>query len=380
MTQAPTDSAFPVRAVFFSDALAERNGTGAYYHDLLPKLAANGVCPRIYQTDADDKPRLLSMRMPGDRQQILAVPPIIAINRSLRQLQPHVIVVVTPGLFGLYGVWVARRRRLPLLAAFHTDFERLAVMYWTPLPRRFFATILRWANQRVCRAADCVLVNNEELLPVVRRLGARSTQVIGTPLPGECLPLPRAIPDTLTRVCFAGRMAPEKNIGRIIDAAAELPDIEFFLVGDGPLRGELGARASGLANVRFTGWLARPALISVLDSCSLLLLPSEFETFGSVALEALARGRPALVSSAAGICAWDELRGGVLQLEADMDLAQRLRDLAKALPEEWRARASAARLAAIALNDVTVTMWANMLRDPMKMPTDRQQGDAKVTS
>lgn len=380
MSQAPTDSTFPVRAVFFSDALAERNGTGAYYHDLLPQLAAHGVSPRIYQTDADDKPRLLSMRMPGDRQQILAVPPIIAINRSLRQLQPHVVIVVTPGLFGLFGIWVARRRRLRLIAAFHTDFERLAVMYWTPLPRRFFACILRWANQVVCRAADCVLVNNEELLPVVQGLGARAARVIGTPLPGECLPLPTAIPDTLTRVCFAGRMAPEKNIGRIIDAAAELPHIEFLLIGDGPLRGELEARASDLENVRFTGWLARPALISALDSCSLLLLPSEFETFGSVALEALARGRPALVSSAAGICAWDELRDGVWPLEPDTDLAQRLRDLASAPPEEWRACARAARLAAMALNDATVAMWSNMLRDPMTTPIEDAQNDAEVNS
>lgn len=380
MSHASTENSSPVRAAFFSDALSERNGTGAYYHDLLPQLVAHGVCPCIYQTAADDQPRLLSMRMPGDRQQILAVPPISAINRSLRELQPHVVIVVTPGLFGLYGIWVARRRRLRLLAAFHTDFERLAAMYWTPLPRRFFASILRLANRVVCRAADCVLVNNAELLSVVRDLGAREALVIGTPLPGECLPLPTAIPDTLTRVCFAGRMAPEKNIDRIIDAAAGLPHIEFLLVGDGPLRGALEERASGLANVRFTGWLARPALISVLDSCSLLLLPSEFETFGSVALEALARGRPALVSSAAGICAWDELRGGVLPLEPDRDLAQRLRELANAPPEEWRARASAARDAAMALNDATVARWSSMLRSPENMPTEKAKNDATVNS
>lgn len=384
MSRVPTARGSSIRAAFFSDALPERNGTGAYYHDLLPQLAAQGVCPQIYQTDTDKQPRLLSMRMPGDRQQRLSVPPITAIQRSLRRLQPQVVIVVTPGLFGLYGIWVARRRRLRLLAAFHTDFERLAAMYWTPLPRFFFASVLRWANRVVCRAADCVLVNNEALLPLVRDLGARDARVIGTPLPGECLHLPAAIPDTLTRVCFAGRMAPEKNIGRIIDAAARLPEIEFLLIGDGPLRSELEMRAGGLANVHFTGWLSRPALISALDSCSLLLLPSEFETFGSVALEALARGRPALVSSAAGICAWDELRGGVLPLEPDRDLAQCLREVASATPEEWRQRSRAARRAAMALNDATVANWLHMLKGPDAIPTDNAhdnaQDDAMVNS
>lgn len=252
-------------------------------------------------------------------------------------------------------------------------------MYWAPLPRRFFAAILRWANRRVCRAADCVLVNNEALLPVVHGLGAREARVIGTPLPSECLPAPTGIPPRLTRVCFAGRMAPEKNIDRIIDAAARLPGIEFMLVGDGPLRSGLEQRAAALANVRFTGWLARPALISVLDSCSLLLLPSEFETFGSAALEALARGRPALVSSAAGICAWPELRGGILPLEPGADLAQCLADLAGASTEEWQARAVAARGAAMALNDTTVATWSRMLQGGQESTSGKGQAEAMET-
>lgn len=364
------------RVAFFSDALPERNGTGAYYYDLLPQLAARGVCPRIYQTDTDNGTPLLSMRMPGDRQQILAVPPVVSINRSLRRLQPDVIVVVTPGLFGLYGVWVARRRRLRLFAAFHTDFERLARLYWPPLPRRFFASVLRLANRIVCRAADCVLVNNEGLLPVVRNLGARDAKVIGTPLPSECLPEPAAIPDTLSRVCFAGRMAREKNIDRIVDAAERLPEIEFLLVGDGPMRDALERRASNLANVRFTGWLSRPELMAVLDSCSLLLLPSEFETFGSIALEALARGRPALVSSAAGICNWPELRGGVLPLDPDADLAERLPGLAALSSGEWRAHSLAARNAAISLNNSTVAAWASLLSGRCSEPEEINQEEA----
>lgn len=365
-----------LRVAFFSDALPERNGTGAYYHDLLPQLASRGVCPRIYQTATDNGRPLLSVPMPGDGQQILAVPPILSIKRSLHRLRPDVIVVVTPGLFGLYGVWVARRRGLRLFAAFHTDFERLATLYWSPLPRRFFASVLRLANRIVCRAADCVLVNNEGLLPVVRELGARDARVIGTPLPSECLPEPAAISDTLSRVCFAGRMAREKNIDRIVDAAAGLPEIEFLLVGDGPMRDALERRASRLPNVRFTGWLSRLELMSVLDSCSLLLLPSEFETFGSIALEALARGRPALVSSAAGICGWPELRGGVLPLDPEADLAERLRGMAALPAGEWRARSVAARNAAISLNNSTVAGWVSLLSGGCGAAINRNQEQA----
>lgn len=350
------------RVAFFSDAFPERNGTGAYYHDLLPQLAPRLAALAMHQPTTQARRPLLSIAMPGDPNQRLVTPPLRVIGRRMTSLRPEVVVAVTPGLFGLLAVWHARRRGAPLIAAFHTDFEQLARIYWNPLSRWFVNLVVRNANRIICRHARLVLINNSGLTEGVRRLGASAVEVVGTPLPAEFLERPlRPIEPRLRRVCFAGRLAPEKNVEQIIDAARELPGLEFVIGGEGPLRPQLEARAAGLDNVRFTGWLERGDLIDLIDDTSLLLLPSRFETFGSIALEAMARGRPALVSSAAGIHDWRSLDTCLLSLDEGGDLARRLRSLQGWAPERWEALSARCRTAACSLNDTTIEQWHLLL-------------------
>ncbi|HBO12709.1 MAG TPA: group 1 glycosyl transferase [Halieaceae bacterium] len=354
----------PLRVAFFSDAFAERNGTGAYYHDLLPQLVPGLADLAMFQP-SDQPPRpLLSIAMPGDPNQRLEGPPLRRIGTRMGELQPEVVVVVTPGLYGLLGAWYARRRGLPLVAAFHTDFERLARLYWPPLARWLVNLVVGTANRLICRRASRVLINNAGLTDAVRAYGAASVQVVGTPLPRAFLERPRrAIPGRLTRVCFAGRLAPEKNVDLVIEAARQLPDVEFVIGGEGPLREALEAQAAGLANVRFTGWLDRSALIDLIDSSSLLLLPSRFETFGSIALEAMARGRPALVSTAAGIHDWPSLRPGLVPFSPGESLADCLQSLQAYGPGRWELLERRCRAAAAALNGATIAEWQALLAD-----------------
>ena len=364
-----------LRVAFFSDAFPERNGTGAYYHDLLAQLTGRLTAVAIFQpTDSGRRP-LLSIRMPGDPGQRLVTPPVRAVRAACDALAPQVIVAVTPGLYGLLGVWEARRRGLPLLAAFHTDFEQLARMYWNPVSRFFVNLVLRSANRIICGASRAVLINNVGLRADVERLGARRVEVIGTPLAAEFLERPLVpIRTPLARVCFAGRLAPEKNVEAVIAAARMLPQVEFLIAGDGPLRAQLEAQAVGCDNVRFVGWLRRGALVSLLDSASLLLLPSAFETFGSVALEAMARGRPALVSTQTGIHAWPALRGGLFSLASPEQLGRRIAELAQLPPAEWRSRSAAARAAAEALMGQTVAQWLTLLEDCHRPPPEAGDG------
>ncbi len=147
----------------------------------------------------------------------------------------------------------------------------------------------------------------------------------------------------------------------MIAAARALPQLEVCIAGDGPLRQRLEDLARDCPNVRFLGWLRRDELIGLLDSSSLLLLPSSFETFGSVALEAMARGRPALVTTRAGIHAWPALRDGLFTLDAPEDLPRALGELLALSAGEWRSRSIAARQVAESLNSRTLAHWAALL-------------------
>lgn len=99
---------------------------------------------------------------------------------------------------------------------------------------------------------------------------------------------------TLRRLVFIGRLSREKNpIMALEIAKATSTDILF--IGDGPLKLDLvdSARGSEI-KVNFTGWLEKPW--SELHNGDLLLVPSLTEGDGLIAIEALQRGIPLLLS------------------------------------------------------------------------------------
>lgn len=362
MAETFTDPA-PLRVAFFSDSLPERNGTGAYYHDLLAHLGSRVEAAEIFQPLDMKRPPLLSWPMPGDPSQRLVTPNLPRIARAYRQLRPNIVVSITPGPFGLLGLYHAKRSKAAFISAFHTDFEQLARIYWSPLTRRFVNFYLNNANRFLCKRSATVLVNNSHLQKDVEALGAPEVEIMGTPIQPMFLEKPLSpYPKTIQKICFAGRLAPEKNFDRIIDAAAQLPEIEFLIGGDGPLRKELEASAADLKNVTFYGWLDREKLIDLIDQAALLLLPSKIETFGSVALEAMARGRPALVSSNAGIHDWPQLQEGLFAYDQKRPLIDALREILALPKEHIRQKADAARAAAESLNHQTIQQWIDVLR------------------
>lgn len=351
-----------VRVAFFSDSLPERNGTGAYYHDLAGQLAPEVEALEVFQPMPRGRFPILSLPMPGDPVQRLVTPNFFRIGKGYKALNPHIVIAITPGPFGLLGLIHAKRSGAKFISAFHTDFEQLARIYWNAFSRTIVNGYLRTANRILCKNSRTVLINNSNLQKDVESLGAKGVEVMGTPLQPTLLSTPmKPPPEQVARICFAGRLAAEKNVDRILEAAKNFPEIEFVIGGDGPLRRSLETSAEHQKNVRFTGWLTREELIGVIDSSSFLLLPSKLETFGSVALEAMARGRPALVSANAGIHDWPLLKDGLFALNPEDTLTKAIARLLELPPEEWQRKAFTCRQAAERLNRETIDQWAEVL-------------------
>jgi len=105
----------------------------------------------------------------------------------------------------------------------------------------------------------------------------------------------------------AARFSPEKGLARLIEAFAEAfggdPGIRLRLAGDGPIRAELERLcvARGVAaQVDFPGLLTPPQVRAEMAAADAFVLASDVETFGVVVIEALACGRPVVVTASGG--------------------------------------------------------------------------------
>lgn len=89
-------------------------------------------------------------------------------------------------------------------------------------------------------------------------------------------------------VLFVGRLAKQKGLDYLIEAARELQDIKFVIVGTGEEEDRLKSIAS--KNVKFLGFVSEKKLIDLYSKALIFCLPSIGETFGFVQLEAMASG------------------------------------------------------------------------------------------
>lgn len=118
------------------------------------------------------------------------------------------------------------------------------------------------------------------------------------------LPVDRAAFDTPSGApvfLALSRLHEKKGLDTLLRAAAQIPGAYVWLAGEGPLRAELEALTKKLGlqdRVRFLGWRTdRGALLRAADVC---VLPSRYEPFGTVILEAWAAGAPLVAAASAG--------------------------------------------------------------------------------
>jgi glycosyltransferase involved in cell wall biosynthesis len=132
-------------------------------------------------------------------------------------------------------------------------------------------------------------------------------------------------------VLFVGRLQPEKGVETLLEAWRTLPDVPLKVCGTGPLDGSLTAAiaAGRLGDVELLGQQDRAEVFRLIKGARLVVWPSlgYSETFGLVAIEAYACGRP-VIASRVGVMA-EIVEDGVTGLHFDagdpVDLAAKVR-------------------------------------------------------
>ena len=108
-------------------------------------------------------------------------------------------------------------------------------------------------------------------------------------------------PEDAPVILALSRLHQKKGLDTLLKAAKKIPGVYVWLAGEGPLRGKLKKLTHKLGlekRVRFLGWRTdRGALLRAATVCA---LPSRYEPFGTVILEAWAAGTPLVAAQSAG--------------------------------------------------------------------------------
>ncbi|MGH2360021.1 MAG: glycosyltransferase, partial [bacterium] len=232
-------------------------------------------------------------------------------RREVKRLAPwirstfrfDVVHAHTAFLDGGAGAWLARRFSVPFILTEHTG----------PFSALTDQPVMRRQTEQAINRADAVIAVSEtlkkDILGRIRVRDATRVRVLGNGVdPGVFRPDgTRPPPDGTVRALWIGGFLPVKQPLMLIDAFAaarlQQPQLRMSMVGTGPLEAEIRERIRSRDVEREVSVLSsatRPAVADYMRRHHFLVMSSESETFGLVALEALACGRPVLTTRCGG--------------------------------------------------------------------------------
>jgi glycosyltransferase involved in cell wall biosynthesis len=158
------------------------------------------------------------------------------------------------------------------------------------LALRMFSPSLRRVDQRSARSADVYLANSTFIASQIEAVYGVRAQVVFPP-PGLTEGGPQAPVRRLDPgfVLVVARLLPYKHVGHVIDAFRQLDRERLVVVGDGPQRHDLEARAPD--NVRILGDVDDASLRWLYANANALVAASR-EDFGLTPIEAASFGKP----------------------------------------------------------------------------------------
>jgi len=218
-------------------------------------------------------------------------------------------------LVAVAGDHLAKRYRCPLVVTIHaTEYGRH--QGWVhEHPQSHIHGVEKWMANRAEQVITCSAYMREHVADIYG-LEEERIEVIPNGIdPADLVPVGDldelrasfAAPDERL-VLLVGRLVYEKGFQLALEALPRLiercPGVRFIVAGSGTHEQELRAQATELGlddHGTFLGWIGDDVLHSLYRICDLTVVPSIYEPFGLVALEAMASGCPCLVADTGGL-------------------------------------------------------------------------------
>lgn len=166
-----------------------------------------------------------------------------------------------------------------------------------------------WRRRLVCAAnwvscvSTSVLAETHHIVPEIVPYSSVIYNGLDTPVDD-----PQSLPIDTPRLLCLGRLKTRKGFDVALTAFASIidrfPHVRLVVAGDGPERSTLEQQAVrlGLQDVvDFVGWVAPEDVPALVNTATVMVMPSRHEPFGLVALDAALMARPIVASRVGGL-------------------------------------------------------------------------------
>lgn len=273
------------------------------------------------------------------------------------------------------GIAAKHLLRVPLVMTFHsTESSRSSsspsaesamvkgVEWWGSYEAAKVIAVSRWMKSEVVSQFKLPpekvveIPNAVDMSKFTKLVDVGATRIKWKVKPGERL------------ITAVGRLTSQKGFDDLIRAYPEIrksvPESRLLLMGDGYMRSELESLAEAeqvRTETTFAGFVSDSDLIDAIKSSDVVAVPSRFEPFGIIALEAMAGGSPVVVSRVGGLA--EIVDDGVDGLEVEPNSPP---SLAKATVKLLLDRELASRLAKKALEKVKTYNWESSAKKTLE--------------
>jgi glycosyltransferase involved in cell wall biosynthesis len=249
--------------------------------------------------------------------------PLFNLTRQLDEFQPDLIHVANPFSIGWVGLRYAQTRQIPVAASYHTDIPGFAARWGLGAFSGGLQAYMRWMHN----LADVTLCPSQATRAELASQGFERLHVWTRGVDTSKFSPQFANPAMRQRLTanqpasrllvYVGRLSAEKRIDWLKPVLEAAPHTHLAIVGDGPQREKLEEHFRGLP-VTFSGYLRGTDLAAAYASSDIFVFPAANETFGNVALEAMASGLPVVAPRSGGVLDFVEHgRNGLLFNQED---------------------------------------------------------------
>jgi len=275
---------------------------------------------------------------------------LVALRRLDRAARPDAAIVFFSIPCGPLGWLLRARHGVPYVLSLRGGDVPGFLRELVPMHR-----LLAPLRRACLRRASAVVANSPSLVELAETADGGEVRMIPNGVDTDAFFPGPGSPNGAYEFIFVGRLTEQKRLALTLDAFKRLHDsrregesFTLSVVGDGPLRESLHAKADALGigeRVTWHGWVARDVLAKLYRRADCLVQASNIEGMSNTVLEGMASGLPIIASEGPGnrdvvvhesngilfpVDDLDALHGAMRALSADRAVSRRYGEAARA--------------------------------------------------